>query len=390
MMITSQYDSERFRQRLVELQNMACENFDDLMSEIGLDLIRQGKKHIGVCPVHGGDNPTALNVYADGTEIKGIWRCRTHNCHMLLHPGTNRLMYGQTMLGLIRGVIHNRTGEYPPLSEAVNVLLKFCSIGRLDEIAIPDDLILTKRRMNNAFRRLNMLPGTATTTWTRPQVRNMLDIPAQYYQYRGYSQETLDKYDIGCYNAHNRVVTPVYDDEYTMCVGFTGRSLFDKCKQCGYYHSASEQCPQTSFDKLKSVKWKNSEGFDSRNYLYNYWFAKDHILETGCVILVEGPGDVWRLEEAGIKNSVALFGTSLTEEQRIILERSGTMSVILMLDNDQAGIDGTRIIKGQLERQFRLFFPMIDSDDDIGSLHTDVVTSDVKPLIDNIISYYRS
>jgi DNA primase len=64
--------------------------------------------------------------------------------------------------------------------------------------------------------------------------------------------------------------------------------------------------------------------------------------------LVEGPGDVWRLEEAGIQNSVAMFGVNLTDEQAILLECSGAMTVVLAEDNDAAGEIAINELKDQL------------------------------------------
>ena len=84
-------------------------------------------------------------------------------------------------------------------------------------------------------------------------------------------------------------------------------------------------------------KWLNSKGFNSGACLYNYWNAKDHISETSTAILVEGQGDVWRLDEAGIYNVVGMFGCSLGGQQRLILERSGALKLVVMTDADEAG-----------------------------------------------------
>ena len=386
---TSKWTDDEFRQLLVELQNTACENFPALMNKLGLDVRRQGKRYVGPCPVHGGDNPTGLNIYPDGYDIKGIWRCRTNNCHKRKHPDSDRLMYGQTLLGLIRGIIHHQTGQYPKLKEAVDILLDFCEYKSLEDIGKIDQETLARRKLNNAFRRLNMSPTKSKSSWTREQVRSLLQIPSPYYVDRGFCPKILDKYDVGTYQKKNRVAVPVYDDEYKHCVGFTGRTLHPHCDECDFWHPKSGKCPQTTLEKAYAVKWKNSDGFNTGHYLYNYWFAKEDIFRTGCVILVEGPSEVWRLAEAGIRNVVALFGTSLTDEQRVILERSGALSAVISLDGDEAGREGASIIKTQLERQFRLFFPTF-GDGDIGGLQTDTVTADVKPLLQQLTSYYAT
>ncbi len=95
-----------------------------------------------------------------------------------------------------------------------------------------------------------------------------------------------------------------------------------------------------------------------------------------------GDGDVWRLEENGIRIGLGLFGTEMTDAQRILLDRSGALSIIVLLDADDAGQEGIKKLKSQLGRQYRMFFPKIQ--DDVGSLNSDEITSDIKPIIDKI------
>jgi DNA primase len=134
-----------------------------------------------------------------------------------------------------------------------------------------------------------------------------------------------------------------------------------------------------------SAKWINSAGFSSGNTLYNYWFAKRHIRESGVAILVEGAGDVWRLEENGIHNSIAIFGTNLTDIQKTLLFQTGAMSLVVMTDSDEPGRKAAKVIAEDTEirRSFRLFFPKFDSKD-VGELGTDTITDDIKPLIERI------
>ena len=122
--------------------------------------------------------------------------------------------------------------------------------------------------------------------------------------------------------------------------------------------------------------------FQSTNYLYNYWFAEEHIRNCGTAILVEGAGDVWRLEDNGIHIGLGLFGTDLTDAQRILLDRSGALSIVILLDPDKAGAEGCEKLKRQLSRQYRMYFPNIR--DDVGGLNSDEITLDIKPIIDKV------
>lgn len=221
--------------------------------------------------------------------------------------------------------------------------------------------------------------------WSREKVRSISDIPCGYYLNRGYSKKILDKYDVGFNSQSNRVIVPIYNKDYSKVMGLTCRSIFEECSKCEMFHKSSDKCPHKS-EFLQHCKWRNTKNFHSSNYLYNFWFAKEYIISSRVAILVEGPGDVWKLEESGIHNSLALFGCDMTDEQNILLDRSGALSLIVMLDPDKAGSEGMREIKERLSRTYRLYFPKIgDGSKDIGDLNTDKITSDIVPMINKVI-----
>ncbi len=59
-----------------------------------------------------------------------------------------------------------------------------------------------------------------------------------------------------------------------------------------------------------------------------------------CVIVVEGNMDAIKMSAKGFKNVVALMGVALSNEQIDILKRL-KVPVVLMLDNDNAGLEAT-------------------------------------------------
>tara|TARA_Y100001938_G_C8035234_1_gene402978 strand:- start:880 stop:1287 length:408 start_codon:yes stop_codon:yes gene_type:complete len=132
----------------------------------------------------------------------------------------------------------------------------------------------------------------------------------------------------------------------------------------------------------------HSKGFQKQKWLYNYWRAKDEILKTGVAIIVESPGNVWRLAEAGIHNAVAIFGTALNVDQRHLLDESGALSLICLMDNDDAGQKAAKKIEEQCSRLYRLFFPSFEGND-VADLNIDKVTSDIKPFIENAMGVYK-
>ena len=173
---------------------------------------------------------------------------------------------------------------------------------------------------------------------------------------------------------------PIYDESGKIILGFSGRSIHPECSKCKHYHDPEKKCHFFP-------KWKHTAGFKKENCLYNYWYAKEHIIKSGVIVLVESPGNVWRLEEAGIHNSVAIFGAHLSNNQKKIIDASGAFSIVCLLDQDEAGKKGTQKIYEQCSKMYRLYSPQFEQND-IGDIDVDVVTSDIKPLISKIGEAY--
>ena len=303
--------------KINSLSKIAMNYLDEIYEHFGIK--RSYKNEILIkscCPIHGGDNPTALNMYYNG-DFK-------------IHYNIEKMKFGSMVNSL---------------------------------------------HSDDAKKGLISKEG----------YREKVVIPAPYYLQRGFSKEILEEYDVGyCDNPnkpmYGRAIVPIYDNEYEDIVGFTARSTFDKCNQCKHYHNPSEKCRHFP-------KWMHSKGFQKQKWLYNYWRAKEEILKTGVAIIVESPGNVWRLAEAGIHNAVAIFGTALNVDQRHLLDESGALSLICLMDNDDAGQKAAKKIEEQCSRLYRLFFPSFEGND-VADLNIDKVTSDIKPFIENAMGVY--
>ena len=358
------HSPDRFEQeKFVQIENIVLEDIESLLETLGIESYQKRYGRIDMaCPIHGGDNPTALNMYLTGHTRAGHWVCNTHQCEKFFRP---------TLTGFVRGVLsHNKYGWESPgdkcagFHETIKFLLAF-SKQDYDKLDIDYQAIEKRKfqsRINVAFT--DNKREKRGKVITRQRIRDALSIPAEYYVDRGFSSQVLDKYDVGLSTkvgskAYNRVVVPVYDDDYSYMVGFSARAINEDTKP----------------------KWVHSENFDAGKYLYNYWYAKKEIAKSGIAILVEGPGDVWRLEEAGIKNSVAMFGTYLSEGQKDLLDMVGAMSLIVLTDNDEAGKIGAESIYKQCSKTYRLYFPNI-ADNDVGDMAADSITSEIKPILD--------
>lgn len=368
--------------RLTTLQEILCTRFEDVFDALGVGLVRSSKMFYGRCPIHGGSNYSALNLYTQGELVPGYWRCNTKKCHET---------FRKTILGFIRGVLSAQRLGWNHLTERqkvfpFNATVDWCCdlIGqKLTDIKV-DYEDVEKRQFAAKAGILNRKPVQEASGVPREKVRRFLQIPSAYFIERGWAKETLDRYDVGLYPAtgrplSNRVVVPVYDNDHRVAIGFTGRSVFPECRECGCYHERI--CPPEEERHFFS-KWKN-HGFKKESWLYNFWFAKKLIQQSGVVCLCESPGDVWRLTEAGIRVGVGLFGTTLSDQQQVILECSGSMNVVLLLNNDEAGKTGAEDIKRRLGRCFRVVQPKI-STNDIGEMTVEQVRQEILPVLRQI------
>lgn len=127
----------------------------------------------------------------------------------------------------------------------------------------------------------------------------------------------------------DRIIFPI-KDERGNTVAFSGRTYLDKDKDTAKYINS----PQTKV-------------FTKSNVLYNLHNAINPIKMNHRVVLFEGFMDVIAAHRAGIKESVASMGTSLTKEQ-VRLMKKYTNNVVICYDGDKAGVEAT-------ERAIKLF-----------------------------------
>jgi hypothetical protein len=267
-----------------------------LLDSLEIDYKNSGKMISMRCPIHGGDNDAALNLYPTGENYRGNWKCRTHQCETF---------FKGSIIGFVRGVLSHskynwvKSGdESCSFDEALNFCLGFLKKD-LKSIKISKNS-KNKATFTSVISHITNNVQNNHSGITRNNAIKSLIIPSQYFIDRGFSPEILKKYDVGLCNnekkeMYNRAVAPIYDLKHEFIVGCTGRSIFNKCNSCGCYHDNSKSCPSDEH-KWRFPKWKHNSDFKSQNHLYNYWFAKEHISKTNTVIIVESPGNVWKLE----------------------------------------------------------------------------------------------
>ena len=351
-MTTSKYHSQQNndRRKINAISNGLVERISDLLSHFGIEYEVFENRVTFACPVHGGDNPTAVSIFTDGDSIIGNWQCFTHHCET---------EYKQDILGFLQGVLSATTEEDVTFGQTIKFACEFLESSFDNLEGYENNIVTFTELANKVFeKKIEHREGIS-----REEIRDRIQIPSTYYINRGFLPATLEKFDVGlCETPNkpmsNRVVVPVYDNDHQHMIGCVGRA------------TSSSVNP----------KWLNSKGFNSGASLYNYWHAKDHILESNTAILVEGQGDVWRLDEAGIYNVVGMFGCSLGEQQRLILERSGALKLVVITDADEAGELAREKIAAQCERMYNIQFVDLPQKD-VGDMSVEEINSHIKPQL---------
>jgi hypothetical protein len=179
-----------------------------------------------------------------------------------------------------------------------------------EAIDLLEDFIGTKAAApKNRTRHRNPPSQRATRSaklaLSRAQVKARLT-PSSYFLVRGFSQDVLDRFNVGHSPFLRTSIVPIYDDDGQICVGFLKRSEKPVCPECGKCHNPSQDCISGQ------RKWAISKGCPKSELLYNYVGALRAPFPS--VLLVEGPGDVWRAEETGFP-AASPFGTGFSQAQ---------------------------------------------------------------------------
>lgn len=178
----------------------------------------------------------------------------------------------------------------------------------------------------------------------------------------------------GNYDAfRGRIMFPIFDAS-GRTVAFSGRILKKESEEAKYINS-----PETPiFEKSKT--------------LYGINFAKNAIREKKFAVLVEGQMDLIMSHQAGVVNTVATSGTSLTYDHLTYLKRI-TDTLVISFDSDQAGISASfRASLMALEKSFTVKASVISGEKD----PADIVKIDPKAwqkIIEeapNVIDYFLS
>jgi DNA primase len=175
-----------------------------------------------------------------------------------------------------------------------------------------------------------------------------------YLQTRGISEETIDRFFLGCapaeWDAFFKVATRrQFDPGVLERAGLVsprreGRGHYDRFRERLIFPIANLSGRTIAFGArtLKAdqqPKYLNSPEtpiYHKSSTLYGLHQSREAIRQQECVLVVEGYMDYLALAQQGIAQAVASAGTALTEEHCRLLGRFARR-VVLIFDGDEAG-----------------------------------------------------
>lgn len=290
----------------------------DIVDIIGerIPLVARGKNFFGVCPFHDDSNPSMCV-----SREKQIYTC--FSCHATGNVYTFLMNYEHIdfrealrYLGEKVGVnvssvnIVKKTTKFDHFYEAYNFAVKYFQNNLSASVGKEARAYLSKRGINEeAIKEFEIgLSLESRDDLTKLLVSKKYELST--LNRIGLSSDDHDIYD-------DRIMFPLYDVSGQV-VGFSGRIYKD-------------------VDQNKYLNTKETDIFKKGEMLYHYHIAREECRLKKSVIVMEGFMDVIRASIVGVKNTVALMGTALTNNQFNLIKRLSN-NIILCLDGDDPGV----------------------------------------------------
>lgn len=277
---------------------------------------RSGDSLSGPCPIHKGSNPTQFRV----SISKNVFNCFSECKH-----GGNVLDFIAKMEDVSIHAAALKAVEWFNLDPK--------SFERDAESENTEEEVETPKRKLDSKPRPKPTPPPEDTTPNKPLKFKLekLDPEHPYLEERGLSPETISHFEIGFCGKGimaDRIAIPIRD-QAGFIVAYAGRFIGEPGDD--------------------EAKYKLPPGFKKSLELFHLDQALQEPPEMPLII-VEGFFDCMRLFQYGCRKVVALMGSTLSaaQEERLKAHRDKFPRIVIMLDEDEAGITGRADIAARL------------------------------------------
>ena len=338
-----------------------------------VSLKKRGANLIGVCPFHKEKTPSVIV-----SPAKGIFKC-----------------FGCGKAGdSVRFIMEHEHYSYP---EALRYLANKYGIIIEEKEQSPEELMAQNER-EKMFNINTFAQQYFSNTMKNDE--EGLAVGMSYFRERGFRDAIIDKFQLGyCLNQRDAFIQYAvkngYSKDLLLKIGlasgseermydkYQGRVIFPIHNLTGKVIGFGARILSGDKTKAKYLNSPESEIYNKSQTLYGIYFAKNEISRLDECILVEGYADVLSMHQAGIENTVASSGTSLTTEQIRLISRY-TKNITILYDGDNAGIHaalrGTDMI---LEEGMNVRIVLLPPDEDPDSFVQHHPIEEVRAYIDN-------
>lgn len=187
----------------------------------------------------------------------------------------------------------------------------------------------------------------------------------------GFQEDVLSHFGVGVDQQHHRITFPLRDLKGQL-VGISGRATLDSQRE--RYKVYKDEYRDWYLPPYET---------DKSNLLWNAHIIYPIARVTEMpIIIVEGFKACMWLHQAGLTNVVALMTKRMSWAQQFIFQDMGG-PYILMLDNDDAGIDGTIGISKILQK-YSCDVRIVEYEQ---TQPTDIPLEDIPDLVENATNY---
>jgi len=303
-----------------------------------VNLKKRGVNYLGLCPFHNEKTPS-FTV----SPAKGIYKC--FGCGR----GGN----------VVNFVMEHEQTDYVG---AMKYLAKKYNIEIVEKERAPEEIELENERES-----LIIVCSFAQKFFSdNLETEQGKAIGLGYLEERGFSPETIKKFQLGyAPESHKALMNAAlhagYKLKYLILAGlvsfrvkegeeapkeplpeqcfdrFAGRVIFPIHNVSGRVIAFGGRTLKKEKNVAKYVNSPETPLYHKSNVLYGINLARRAITAEDNCFLVEGYADVISMHQAGLENTVASSGTSLTVEQ-VRLIRRYTPNLTILYDGDEAGL----------------------------------------------------